>query len=156
MPDEKKCPAAASKSRFFLNLLMVALGAGGLYFLSVWVSVVYLVAFFAFFFVVMPMTACRYCYFRTDASLGEWKEEYLQQHSDNMKKWGTGIFFIWGIPVVGIIASLFVNFSIVAVICLVGFVAILSVLPVHLNRIICAHCAILEVCPLKQPRRQKE
>lgn len=152
--DEKKCPATTSKSRFGLNLLMVVLGAVGLYFLSIWISVAYVVGFFAFFFVVMPFTVCRYCYFRVDADIEEWKEKYLQSHTDCMKKWGTGIFLIWLVPIIGIVASFFVNFSLIAVVCLVGVIALLSVLPMHLSRTICAHCEILEVCPLKKPSKQ--
>jgi len=152
MPNEKKCPVTASKSRFGLNLPMVALGAVGLSFLSIWVSAAYIVLFFVFFFVIMPFKACQYCYFRVDSPLEEWKEEYLQSHAESMKRWGSGIFLIWIIPIIGIIISFFLNFSIVAAACLVGFIAILSVSSAHLNRTICAHCAILEVCPLKKPR----
>ncbi len=156
MSDKKKCPATASKSRFFLNLIMVAFGAVGLYYLSIWASVAYILLFLVVFFVVMPMRMCQYCYYKVDSSLEEWKEEYLQQHADCVKKWGSAIFLIWGVPIVGIIASFFTNFSPVAVVCLVGFVALLSVLPMHLRKTICAFCEILEVCPLRQPRGHGE
>lgn len=152
MPDEKKCPAAASKTRLLLNLIMVVLGAAGLYYLSVWVSVAYLVWFFAFFFVVMPLTMCRYCYYRVDADLEEWKEEYLPLHADCVKKWGVGIFSIWGIPIVGILIALYLNFSVIALACLIVFVIMVVVNSMMLSRTICTHCAIYEVCPLKKSR----
>lgn len=145
----KKCPATTSRSRFLLNVVMVALGAVGLYYLSMWVSLAYIAGFVLFFFVVMPLKACQYCYFRTDEPLEEWKEKYLQPHSESMKKWGSAIFLIWGVPIAGIVISFFFNFSVVALVCLIGFVALLSVSSMHLNRSICAQCAILDVCPLK-------
>jgi hypothetical protein len=156
MSDEKKCPVAASKSRFMLNLLMVALGAAGLYFLSIWASVAYIVLFFVFFFVIMPLKACQHCYYKVDATVEEWKEEHLRLHADCMKTWGSAIFLIWIVPIVGIVVSFFMNFSYVAVICLIGFVAILSYSSVHLRKYVCSHCAIVEVCPLRQPRSHHE
>ena len=54
MSNEKKCPHAASKTRFELNVIMVLLGVVGLYFLNIWVSVAYLVGFFVFFFMKRP------------------------------------------------------------------------------------------------------
>lgn len=156
MSDEKKCPATASQSRFGLNLIMVAFGAVGLFYLSIWASAGYIVLFFVVFFVVMPLRMCQYCYYKRDTPLEEWKEEYLQQHADCMKKWGSAIFLIWGVPIVGIVASFFVNFSLVAVVCLIGFVALLSLSSRQLRKTVCAHCEILEVCPLRQPRGHQE
>ena len=148
--SNRKCPAATSRSRFLLNVVMVALGAVGLYYLSIWVSLAYIAGFVLFFFVVMPLKACQYCYFRTDEPLEEWKEKNLQMHAESMKKWGSAIFLIWGVPIAGIVISFFFNFSAIALVCLIGFVALLSVSSMQLNRSICAQCAILDVCPLKR------
>ena len=154
--SNKKCPATASKSRLLLNLIMVALGAVGLYFLSIWVSLAYIVGFFLFFFVIMPLKACQYCYFRKDTPLEEWKEKYLQSHAEAMKKWGSVIFLIWGVPIAGIVISFFFNFAVIAVVCLVGVIALLFALSIHLNRSICSHCAIVDVCPLKRREHQRQ
>lgn len=132
---------------------MVACGAVGLSYLNVWVSVAFIVLFVAYFFVIMPLTLCKYCYFKTDADLKEWEEKYLQLHTKAMKKWGMGIFIVWLVPVIGIVVSFFVNFSVVAVICLVGFVAFLLWLPRQLSQTICSHCAIVEMCPLRQQQK---
>ncbi len=150
---EKKCSAAASKLRFGLNLIMVVLGAAGLYFLNIWVSVAYVVWFFLFFFVIMPFVVCRYCYFRVDATIEEWKEKYLQLHADCMKKWGAAIFLVWAIPIIGILVSLFLNFSAIALLCLVGFVIMVVINAATLSRTICVHCSIYDVCPLKSRKK---
>ena len=149
MPGEKKCPASASKTRLLLTVIMVAVGAVGLYFLSLWASVAYLVWFFAFFFVVMPLTMCRNCYYRMNIDLEEWKKEYLSLHADCMKKWGITMFSIWVIPIVGIFIALYQKFSVIALVCLIIFVIMVVVHSMTLSRTICVHCDLLDVCPLK-------
>lgn len=133
---------------------MVVCGSLGLSYLSIWASVAFIVLFLAYFFVIMPSTLCKYCYFRTDCDLKEWEEQYLAVHTEAMKKWGMGIFVVWLVPVIGIVVSFFVNFSVVAVICLVGFVASLLWLPRQLSQDICSHCALVDMCPLRQQQKR--
>lgn len=155
MSSKYECPATASKSRFGLNLVMIVLGAVGLYFLSIWIAALYVVFFLVYFFVIMPVKACRYCYYRSgDITLEEWKEKYLDLHANCMKMWGVGIFVIWGAPIVGILISFYTNFSIVALLCLIGFVILLFVSNRHLRESICSQCAMLEVCPIRRSSKQ--
>lgn len=149
MSNKKECPATGSTSHFLLNLAMIALGAAGLYFLSAWVAVAYVAFFFVYFFVIMPVKACQYCYYRTDVTLEEWKDKYVDLHATSMKMWGSGIFIIWSVPVIGILISFLLNFSPVAVLCLAGFIVLLIVSNKHLRQQICSQCAILEVCPIR-------
>jgi hypothetical protein len=100
MSNKKECPGTGSTSHFILNLAMIALGAAGLYFLNIWIAVAYVAFFFVYFFVIMPVKACQYCYYRTDVPLEEWKDKYLDVHATSMKMWGSGIFIIWLTPII--------------------------------------------------------
>ena len=45
-------------------LVLIALGTWGIYFLNLWGAVAYLAYSFSFYFLVMPFTMCKYCYFK--------------------------------------------------------------------------------------------
>lgn len=136
-------------------------GAVGLSFLSVWVSVVYLSYSLLFFFLLMPSRHCRYCYYairdcsairnETDIyagplSVAEWKESYLEKHVECGKRWSLNLFILWLAPIALIVLSFFLNFSILALVSLAGFIAVLGVTAVDMRRRVCPTCAIRDEC----------
>jgi hypothetical protein len=147
---EKECPLKSSMPHFLLMVLMAILGITGLYYLSPWVSLAYIVYFVVFIFVIMPVKMCQNCYYRTKGTIDEWKEKYSADHVQCTKTWGLGMFIVWLVPIAGIIISFFKNFSYIAVICLVGFVVALIASNKHLEKAICTTCELYEACPLRQ------
>jgi len=88
----------------------------------------------------MPLKHCQYCYFKvkettTDRETGKtivmllpiekWKKSYLKKHVDCGKKWGVNFMILWFLPIVLIIISFFLSFSIFALVSLIGFVVVL-------------------------------
>lgn len=161
---EEDCPYNSSIPQLILSLGMMLLGVGGLFFFNLWVATAYLVIFFLYFFMIIPLKACQYCYYnitetvinrqqgkiiKKQLPIEDWKEKYLQKHKDCWKKWGIGIFVLWLMPIVGLTISFFVSFSVICLICLIGFVSVLIVSQIYRNRKICPACAICDVCPFK-------
>ena len=161
MEVKQKCPFNNSEFQVFFRWCLMFLGTVGLYFLNIWVAVVYLVYYAVFFFLAMPLKHCQYCYYKVkettvDEKTGnkirkllskeEWKECCLEKHVDYAKKWGFNFFILWVFPIVLIIISFFLNFSIYALLSLIGFIVVLAVSLVHMRWKVCPSCAIVEEC----------
>ena len=158
---EQKCPFNRPVLQKVLRLCLMALGTAGLYFLNIWVSVVYLIYFVVFFFWAMPVKHCQYCYYKVkettiDKENGKpivkllpkdkWKESYLNKHVACGKKWGFNFFILWFLPIVLIGISLFLSFSIFALIALIGFIVVLATMLIHMKWKVCPTCAIVDEC----------
>jgi len=76
----------------------------------------------------------------------KWKECCLEKHVDYAKKWGFNFFILWFLPIVLIIISFFLNFSIFALISLIGFIVVLAVMLIHMKWKVCPTCAIVDEC----------
>jgi hypothetical protein len=141
-------------------LVLIALGTWGIYYLNLWVSVGYLGYSLLFYFLVMPLTMCKFCYFKitettTDEEKGtssenllsvdQWSKSHLHLHV-GQKGWAGAMAIVWLSPLVLIGASLFLNFSLFAVIALIGFVAVLAGNYQYMVRIKCPTCPIQEQC----------
>lgn len=156
-----KCPYNNSVVLLGLRLSLIALGTVGIQFLNVWIAVVYLLYSVVFFFLVMPVKHCQYCYYKVkepaierekektsmkQLPLDEWKEAYFKKHVDCGKKWGFNFIILWLGPLVLIGISLFLNFSAVALISLIGFIGSLAVMVIYMRRKVCPTCAIMDEC----------
>ncbi|MHA1514419.1 MAG: hypothetical protein ACTSPF_02680, partial [Candidatus Heimdallarchaeaceae archaeon] len=58
-----RCPFYKPTSLMII-LVLIALGTWGSYYLNIWAAVSYLVYSLLFYFVLMPFTMCKHCYFR--------------------------------------------------------------------------------------------
>ncbi|MFX1318897.1 MAG: hypothetical protein ACFE9O_07095 [Promethearchaeota archaeon] len=153
-----KCPFYGSAVMVVLTIVLIAFGTSGILFLNFWAAVVYLLYSNLYYFLAMPLWHCQYCYYKVkdtakDGStverlvpLEQWKESDLTKHVVCAKKWGYNFFIIWLIPIVLIVISFFLNFSIFAVISLIGFLAVLGGIVVYTRRKVCTKCAIMEEC----------
>ena len=151
------CPFYKSVINVVLIIALIALGTVGLFFLNLWVAVGFLIYSILWYFLVMPIKHCQYCYYRVketpiDSKKGkllpidEWKESYLTKHVDCGKKWGFNFFITWFIPIVLICISFFFNYDIVALLSLIGFIVVLALMLIHVRWKVCPTCAIQEEC----------
>ena len=141
-------------------LVLIALGTWGIYYLNLWAAVGYLIYSILFYFLGMPLTICKYCYFKVTEttidkekgktiekllSVDKWSESHLHKHV-GQKHWTWLMTIIWFLPIVLIVISFFRDFSIFAVISLIGFTAVLVGNVFYMLRIKCPTCAIREEC----------
>ena len=155
------CPFNKSVLQWILRLGLIVLATVGLSFLNFWVSVVYLVYAVGFFFWAMPLKHCKYCYYvvkdnEIDKKNGKtvekllpldiWKESHFKKHVDCGKKWGYNFLILLFAPIVLIIISLFLSFSIIALISLIGFIVLLAIMGIHMKWKVCPTCAFVEEC----------
>jgi membrane protein YdbS with pleckstrin-like domain len=155
-----KCPFYNSVQAILIILALIALGTIGIYFLNVWVAVGYLIYSMMFYFLVMPLTMCKYCYYKVKApavdkekgktveklvSLDTWRESYLSKHV-GQKNWTFFMSIIWLLPIVLLVISFFVNFSLFAFITLLGFIGVLVGNFYYMLKKKCPSCAIHEEC----------
>jgi len=141
-------------------LVLIALGTWGIYYLNLWAAVGYLVYSILYYFLVMPFTICKYCYFKVKEttidkekgktiekllSIDKWRESYLHKHV-GQKYWVFFMVIIWFLPIVLIVISFFLNFSIFALVSLVGFIVVLVGNYFYMLRIKCPTCPIQEEC----------
>ena len=144
-----------------IKIALMALGTVGLIFLNLWVAVVYLIYYFVFFFLAMPLIHCQYCYYSVKETtidkkkgktivrllpVDKWRGSYLKKHVAYGKKWGFNFFILWFLPIILIIISFFLSFSIFALISLFGFIAVLAVMMKYMSLKVCPTCAIQEEC----------
>lgn len=156
-----RCPYNNSVFLLVLRLGLIALGTVGIWFLHAWIAVVYLLYSVVFFFLAMPVKHCQYCYYKIREPggerekgktrmkllpLDEWKESYLQKHVECGKKWGFNFTILWLGPIVLIGISLFLNFSIFALISLIGFIGSLAVMVIYIKSRVCPTCAFMDEC----------
>ena len=141
-------------------LVLITLGSWGIYYLNLWAAVVYSIYSIFFYFLVMPLTMCKYCYFKTTEtttdkengktsekllSVDEWSKSHLHKHV-GQKHWVWPMFIVWVLPIVLVVISFFLNFSIFAVIALIGFTAVVVGNFFYMIRVKCKTCPIQEEC----------
>jgi len=141
-------------------LVLIALGTWGIYYLNFWSAVAYLIYSILFYFLVMPLTLCKYCYFKvkvaaTDKETGrttekllsvdQWSESHLHKHV-GQKHWTWLMFIIWSLPIILIVISFFRDFSILALIALIGFIAVVVGNYFYMLKVKCPTCPIKEQC----------
>lgn len=144
-----------------INLVIIALGTVGIYFLNLWAAVVFIIYSILFYFIIMPVVHCQYCYYKvkettTDSKNGKnvdkllplekWKESYLPKHVACGKKVSPLMFIIWFLPIVLIPISFFLNFSLFALLSLIGLIAVLAGNYFYMRRYVCTTCTIQEEC----------
>jgi hypothetical protein len=137
-----KCPFFGSATALSIILALIGLGTWGTYYLNPWVAVGYLSYSIVFYFLVMPLTMCRYCYFKvteamTDEESGKTAEKLLSV--DRWTKSHLHMHVLIG-------ASLFLNFSLFALLALLGFVVVLVGNYYYMLRVKCPSCPIQEEC----------
>ena len=155
-----KCPFYKSVQALLIILVLIALGTVGIYFLNLWAAVGFLIYSILFYFLAMPLTMCKYCYFKvkettTDRDTGEttvkllplekWRESYLKKHV-GQKYWTSLMTIVWFAPIILIVISFFLNFSIFALISLIGFIVVLVGNYFYMLKKKCPTCAIKEEC----------
>jgi hypothetical protein len=141
-------------------LVFIALGTWGIYYFNLWAAVGYLIYSILFYFLVMPLTICKYCYYKVKETtidkekgktiekllpLDKWRESYLKKHV-GQKNWVGLMTIIWFLPIVLIVISFFLNFSIFALISLIGFIVVLVGNYFYMLRKVCPACAIQKEC----------
>jgi len=156
-----KCPFYKSVLHLVFMLALIGLGTVGIYFLNLWIALVYLIYSIVFFFLAMPLWHCQYCYYKVKETpldrkkrkpivkllpIDKWKESYLNKHVNCAKKWGFNFFILWLGPIILIGISLFLNFSLFALIFLIGFIVVMAVMMIHMKRKVCPICAIKDEC----------
>ena len=155
-----RCPYYNPLNILFI-ILLIAFGTIGLYFLNLWAAIVYLIYAISWYFLVMPGVHCQHCYYKTkvttvDSTTGkprenlmpkeQWVESWLQKHVECGKKWGVGFYISWFIPIILMIMSFFLSFSIFALISLIGFVGMLAGTLGYVRYIVCPKCPIKDEC----------
>ena len=156
-----KCPYNNSAINLVSRLGLMALGTVGIIFFNLWVAVVYLLYSVLFNFLLFPTKHCQYCYYAvkettTDSKTGEtikkllpkdqWVETCLKKHVACGKKWATNFYILWFIPIILIIVSFFISFSVFALLSLIGFIAVLALMLYYTRMKICPRCEIMEEC----------
>ena len=156
-----KCPYY-KPAPLLINLVIITLGTWGTYYFNIWTAVGYLIFSLLFYFLVMPLTICKYCYFKvtettTDEgkekttkkllTIEEWGKSHLHKHV-GQKNWALLISIIWFLPVVLIVISFFMNttFWIYELIALIGFIAVVVGNFFYMIKIKCPKCPIQEQC----------
>jgi len=154
-----KCPFYKPVPLFIILVLM-AFGTMGIYYFHIWAAVGYFIHSILFYFLAMPFTICKYCYYKTKEtivdkekgkttekllSVDKWRESGLKKHV-GQKNWALLMIIIWFLPIVLIVISFFLNFSIFALISLIGFIVVLAGFILYLLRVKCPKCAIQKEC----------
>ena len=156
-----KCPYYTSVLVMVLTLVLIALGTVGIYYLNQWAAVAYFTYSILWYFVAMPFVMCKYCYYKVKETtidkekgktiekllpLDKWTESYLEKHVFCGKRTTVFMSIVWLLPIVLIVISFFLNFSIFALVALVGFVVVLVGNYNYMLRVKCPSCAIREEC----------
>ncbi len=154
----QKCPYYSLPQMSF-KFGQMAFGTLGLMFLNAWVALVYLIYSVVFNFLIMPLIMCKYCWYKfkettiengkttkTKLPLDQWKELHLQNFISCAKKGGFNFFIIWFFPIVGIVISFFLGFSIFALLSLIGLVFVLVYMMNYTQRKDCSRCVIKDEC----------
>jgi len=141
-------------------LALIALGTWGISYLNLWAAIGYLIYSILFYFLAMPFTMCKYCYFRVKEttidkekgkpiekllSVDQWSESHLHKHV-GQKHWTWLMAIIWFLPIVLIVISFFRDFSIFALISLLGFIVVVVGNYFYMLRVKCPTCPIKEEC----------
>ena len=141
-------------------LVLIAFGTWGIYYLNLWAAVAYLIYSILYYFLAMPLTMCKYCYFKVKEttidkekgkttekllSVDKWSESYLHKHV-GQKHWTWLMMIVWFLPIVLIAISFFRDFSIFALISLIGFIVVVVGNYFYMLRKKCPTYAIQEEC----------
>ena len=155
-----KCPFYKPLPLVFI-VVQTILGTLGIYFLNLWVAIVYLIYAVSWYFLVQPIVHCKYCYYKsTETKIDDkseksieqllpkekWLESCFEKHVDCGKKWSPVMMISWFLPMILIGISLFLNFSIIALITLIGFVCVVATGLAHMRWKVCPTCAFMEEC----------
>lgn len=155
-----KCPFYKPVS-LLLHSFLVTLGTMGISFLNLWVAVAYLIYSILWYLLVIPTLHCKHCYFKVkettiDNNTGKviekllpkekWVESCLQKHVECGKKFGFNFFISFFLPIILIVISFFLSFSIFALITLIGFVGMLAGTLGYVRYIVCPTCSIKDEC----------
>ena len=155
-----KCPFFGSATALAIIIGLIALGAVGISYLNSWAALGYLSYSVVFYFLVMPLTMCKYCYFKVTEStanvekgvtteklmsVNQWSKSFLHMHV-GQKGWSYAMAIVWLAPIFLIGASLFLNFSLYALTALFGFVFVLVGNYFFMIRMKCPTCPIQEQC----------
>jgi len=141
-----KCPFYTSLQALSIILALITLGTVGIYFFNLWAAVGYLIYSILFYFLLMPFTMCKFCYFKVnETTVDKWRETYLEKHV-GQKNWVIFMVIVWFLPIVLIVISFFLDFSIFALLSLIGFIVVLVGNYFYMLRVKCPKCAIKEEC----------
>ena len=136
--------------RLLIILAMIAIGTWGISFLNIWTSVSYFIYSILVFFLILPLTICKYFYYKTKKSIqfsvDKWRELYLKKWISQGKIVRIFMGIIWLLPMVLIFISFFLNFSFFALISLIGCIAVLGGNVIYMNHRVCSTCTIKDEC----------
>ena len=136
--------------RFSIVFAMIIIGSWGISFLNIYASVSYFIYSILVFFLILPLTICKYCYYKTKKriqfSVDKWMELYLKKWISQGKIVRIFMGIIWLLPVVLIFISFFLNFSFFAIISLIGCIAVLGGNVIYMNHRVCSTCTIKDEC----------
>jgi len=156
-----KCPYNNSVINLASRLSLMAIGTVGIIFFNLWVAVVYLLYSVLFNFLLFPSKHCQYCYYAVKETTidnkpgktiekllpkDQWVESCLEKHVECGKKWSKGFYILWFVPIILIIVSFFISFSVFALLALIGFIAVLALMLYYTRKKICPRCEIMEEC----------
>ena len=144
-----KCPFYRP-IRLLIILAMITIGTWGISFLNIWLSVSYFLYSILVFVLILPLTICRYCYYKTKMnsqfSVTKWKELFLKKWVSQGKLARIFMGIIWLLPIVLIFISFFLNFSVLALVSLIGCIVVLGGNVVYMNQRVCSKCSIKDDC----------
>ena len=149
-----KCPFYRP-IRLLIILAMIVIGSWGISFLNIWAAVSYAIYSILFFFLVLPLAICKYCYYKTKEtaqtierllSVDKWRELYLKKWVSQGKKVQIFMGIIWLLPIVLIFISFFLNFSLFALVSLFGCIVVLGGNVIYMNQRACPTCTIKDEC----------
>jgi len=108
-----KCPFYRP-IRLLIILAMIVIGSWGISFLNIWASVSYIIYSILIFGLILPLTICKYCYYKTmkslEFSVEKWRELFLKKWVSQGKNARIFMGIIWLLPIVLISISFFLNF----------------------------------------------
>lgn len=154
-----KCPFYEAVPVLII-LLLVSLGTWGIFYFNSFIAFGYLIFSILFYFLIMPLTVCKYCYFSVSETVNElqtrnrgkklltveaWSKSHLYKHV-GQKYWTILMMIVWFSPIIFTILSFFSNFSIFALIPLISFIGVLIGNYFFMLYVKCPKCPIREQC----------
>ena len=144
-----KCPFYRPV-RLLIILALIVIGTWGISFLNIWASVLYLIYSILVFGLILPLTICRYCFYKTKMdiqfSVAKWRELYLNKWILQGKIVRILMGIVWLLPMGLIFISFLVNFSFFGLLSLIGCIAVLGGNVIYMNHRVCSTCAIKDEC----------
>ena len=144
-----KCPFY-KPVRLLIILAMIAIGTWGISFLNIWASASYFIYSILVFSLILPLTICKYCFYKTrmsiQFSITKWRELYLNKWVSKGKIVRIFMGIIWLLPIVLIFISFLMNFSFFGLLSLIGCIAMLGGNVIYMNHRVCSTCTIKDEC----------